>query len=221
MKKGIKTIISVLVFCMILTILISGVKAETLEGKFGFEKVFSIHGGHTLEYYKVKHKDQIEQALIRTRKKKAFGSNIEWLNDGSNIFFRKQTVLQYYNDGATPIDYELVEKKETIKKFQFGMSGSNSANLAVNHKSGFKGDINKKLGIDLKTSVETSVRSEFKNKTVIGPGEKMTIDVVGNGVVYSGCATRYVFWVQSDSGTFEYCKVNSLYNRMIKERIRL
>lgn len=153
------------------------------------------------------------------KKRKFVGWNIHYINQRKKVTYKTDTLLDYYNSGTTPIKYEY--KMTRKDKTCFSISVVDNLDLKV------EGEVKKldtSLSNKLKIETEYGRTLEIDEQTNISidvdPKTQLIIYTYGEGYITNGVAAKYICWIRTQRGGFEYFEPTTQYTKVVKRKIR-
>lgn len=153
------------------------------------------------------------------KKRKFMGWNIHYINKRAKVTYKTDTLLDYYNSGTSPIKYEY----KMSKKDQTCFSVSVVDNLELVCEGKIKkldASLSNKLKIESEYGKTLEVDEETKISIDIDPKTQLIIYTYGEGYITNGVAAKYICWIRSQRGGFEYFEPTTQYTKVIKRKIR-
>lgn len=141
-----------------------------------------------------------------------------WTYKSSKVDFIQTTILSIRNEGSTPIIREQSTKVERTQKYAISASSSLSGAISGNLK-GFKLGLDRKINIKADATITISQVENQSTKITIDPMTMLNIYVIGKGRLTNGVASRYLFFIRTHQGGYEYINITSLYYRMEKKNM--
>lgn len=164
-----------------------------------FQKM-EIYGGKLLKDYT---SEELKQYDSKINKRRFSSWNTYELANGAKTYFTSHTVFSYYNTGTTSIDYTYTSTVTKTKKISYAASGSIKF-TASGSKAGFKGGLDTSLKIDYSDDDTVVEKEEIKMSFKCDPNTRVLMYIAGEGYLYNGIARKYFFWLETDSGGYEY-----------------
>ncbi len=161
---------------------------------------------------------EIDEYDKKLDKKRFIGWNTNVVNKNVTATFISETLFSFYNDGATPIEYELQTVTNTTTKTSISCTGTIDYSLKGDVKK-FKNGLDVQLKMDGSYTKTVDIKQTEKFKLNIDVGTMVVIYLTGTGKVTNGAARRYLFWIVTEKGGFEYFTITNLYPRIEKIKI--
>lgn len=188
------------------------ISINTFASHTSFQEITLNEEGKLLKDYT---DDELEELYKEVSKRKFMGWNVYKVNEDVKASFIKETLFSYYNDGTSPIKYEYKYEEKDTSKISLSASGGIKTESSTTEK-GFKNGLTKKLDIDASYTKTEETKIEETIKMDIDPGCKAVVYVCGEGVVFNGVASMYVFFIRVHTGGWEYFITTTQYRRMEK-----
>lgn len=161
---------------------------------------------------------ELKKYYPKVNKRMFVGWRTYELTKSSKVDFIQTTILSIRNEGSTPIIREQSTKVERTQKYAISASSSLSGAISGNLK-GFKLGLDRKINIKADATITISQVENQSTKITIDPMTMLNIYVIGKGRLTNGVASRYLFFIRTHQGGYEYINITSLYYRMEKKRI--
>jgi hypothetical protein len=133
-----------------------------------------------------------------------------------------QTLLVFYNDGTTPMNYVSDVNSETINKFTISATGSIGTKTTTGKKETkeeFKNALDKDLKLDASYSLQVKETKVEKISIVVDPKTQVIIQIEGVGHFTNGVARYYFAWIKFNEGGYEVFTRSSEAFAYIKKKI--
>lgn len=155
---------------------------------------------------------------IKKFKRRFSGWTIKILNRNARVDFISELVYSFYNEGDTPIKYNINISEQTTNENQFTLKGSLKFELS--------GDIKKiKSGLDTSVQVESSHKEIVVTKAQesisleVDPKTVCVVYISGSGLLTNGVACRYFIYTIAEKGYFEFFNITNINLRIEKVKI--
>ncbi|MGI6771132.1 MAG: hypothetical protein GX546_03635 [Acholeplasmataceae bacterium] len=168
-----------------------------------------------LRDYKV---EELNEYYPKVSKRLFIGWRTYELTRSARVNFTKTTLTSIRNTGTTPIVLDQQVKTEVTQKYAVSGSGGVETSGSGTIK-GFKLGLSKKLNIKADATITISQTESMSTKIQVDPMTQLDIYVKGNGRLTNGVASRYFFWIRTNTGGYEYLNITSIFYRMEKKRI--
>ncbi|MGI6787771.1 MAG: hypothetical protein ACOX5X_04440 [Acholeplasmataceae bacterium] len=163
-------------------------------------------------------RDDLKQYYPKVSKRRFAGWQTYDLVKSEKVNFTKTTLTSIRNTGTTPIVLDKTIKKEVTQKYAIGSTDGIEASVSGTIKD-FKLGLGKKLNIKADATITISQSESMSTKISVDPMTQLDIYIKGNGRITNGVASRYILWIRTHTGGYEYLNVTSLFYRMEKKRI--
>ena len=162
-----------------------------------FQKIDFVEGGQLL--YDI----NVSDYYNKISKRKFAGWNVHIINNHVKVKYTTETLLDYYNDGTTPIEYEYKRSQKDVVKFGISVSDQMGTEFSGSVQK-FKAGLSNKLNVANSYEKTSSTEESLTLKIDIDPGTQLLIYEYGEGYITNGVAASYVFWVRTNRGGFEF-----------------
>jgi hypothetical protein len=135
------------------------------------------------------------------------------------VEFIAETKLKIQNAGFSTIKHDISLLTEVETKFQIAASGSIGVEVKGDIKK-FKGALDAEIKSSIQYSKTTTTRETYDFQVIVDPGTRVVIRSRGEGLISSGVARHYAFWILTNEGGWETFTVTTEYFEIIKERLR-
>lgn len=163
-------------------------------------------------------KNELKDYEKKVTKRKFSGWRTHEVNKAIKVSFISETLFSYYNDGYTPIDYHYKLEEKAELKMSFSATGSIGMSK-TSSGTGFKNGLNADLKLTAKVDSNKSTKENYDIKFKVDPGTRVDLYVYGEGKITNGYAARYVFWIRSNKGGYEFFELTTSYQRLEKVKI--
>lgn len=161
---------------------------------------------------------ELKKHYPKVTKRTFWGWRTYELNKSMPVHFRKTTLLSISNRGTTPIYKEQTTKMEKTQKYAVSGTYGLGATVGGNVK-GFKLGLDRKISIKADATITVSQLETETMKITIDPMTVLNYYIEGTGRITNGVGARYIFFVRTHLGGYEYLNITSLYFRMEKKRL--
>lgn|SRR5690554_1135126 len=176
---------------------------------------FNLVSGKTLDKYS---SSELKNPYKKVDKRKFSGWRTEIIGNRLKATFISETIFSYFNDGYTAIDYSYKAEQSKTEKVSVSTTGSIKIN-ASGGKNSFKGGLNSELKV-VSSKEEQTVKKETYNVSMkVDPGTQINLYVYGEGYLTNGVGAKYLFWIRTTRGGFEYFEISTIYYRLEKVKI--
>lgn len=175
---------------------------------------FNLLTGKRLENYTT---SELNKAYKDVDKRKFSGWKTKIIGNRLKATFINETIFTYYNDGYTPIEYSYKAEESKTEKVSYSSTGSIGVNLS--HNKGFKGGLDSSLKINSSNDQTTVKKETYTVKLMVDPGTQINLYTYGEGYLSNGVAAKYLFWIKTNRGGFEYFEVSTMYYKLEKVKI--
>ena len=160
------------------------------------------------------------QSMYRLNiKPKMFGWYISYTYKKKKFNFVSDTLYFVRNTGKKDIEHNFKYEESNEDMVQRKVKGSLEIEGSGSKKNKFKFGLEGKVEY---TYEETNRKKQSQTdsiKVVVAPNSVLTIDVRGEGYLYQGVAEKFVFWIKSKKGAFEYVIITTEYYSINMETI--
>ncbi len=139
-------------------------------------------------------------------------------NDFVDASYISNTLWSITNTSHTDVTYNVKVETDSSNKTTFSSSGSLSASAGGN-KSGIKGDISAKCGVDYSQINTQSVKQTETMNLVVEANSSAIVYLTGNLSITNGVAASYLFFIEIAKGGFEIATLKNQYARVEKAKI--
>lgn len=200
----------VLLVCFAINLRGGEVKADHL----AYQKM-TIYGGQLLQDYT---DEEIQEACDEIDKRKFYGWETQEFTKAAKSYFTAYTVFSYYNAGTTAISYKYTSTVTTTTKISFDSTGTIKYTLSGT-KSGFKHGLDTTLKLEYSYDDTVVDKEQIEIDFKCDAGTRVIMYVVGEGALYNGVAKRYVCWINTTEGGYEYFITQTMYQVLEKIEI--
>lgn len=162
--------------------------------------------------------EELKEYYKETQKAKFMGWNTYTITKSSKVKYIDETVFTCKNEGKTAVVYKIQFKEEEISKRSFSVTGNLSIDVDNKVKK-LKAGLDAKLKIEYSESSTLTKRTDWYTKTDVDPGTKLTVDIVGEGYIENGVASKYFFFINTKNGGYEIFTIATEYYRLEKTQI--
>lgn len=177
-----------------------------------FQKIDFVEGGQLLNDINV------SDYYNNISKRKFVGWNIFKINNHVKVKYTTETLLDYYNDGTTAIEYEYKRSEKDVVKFGISVSDQMGTELSGTVEK-FKVGLSDKLNVSNSYEMTTTTDESLTLKIDIDPGTQLLIYEYGEGYITNGVAASYLFWIRTNRGGFEFFEPSTQYQKIIKRKV--
>lgn len=163
--------------------------------------------------------EEMEEMLKNIEGSIFAGVKVYQENTNVKATYISNTLYSVENKGDTDVVYDIDVEVETNNKVSFSASGSLSGSLSKGKTGGVKGEIGAKCSVDYSNVTSTSRKETQHMKLVVEGNSRAIVYLTGDLLITNGVAVRYLFWIKSSEGGFEFVTIQNQYSRIEKVKI--
>ncbi len=200
---------SFIVFCLVLLCFSAGDIVCGESNYLHFQEI-NLSKGKMLANYT---EEEYEEYYEKVKKRKFWGWRTYFVHDNIKVKYISETVFSYYNHGTSTIKYSYSLAESDVAKVS--ISGSGSIGYALSgSKNTFKHGLDTALKLDASFSSTVSTDEKTNLNIDVEPNTVANLKIVGEGKITNGVAARYLFWIRTNLGGFEYFIITTQYPRL-------
>ena len=166
--------------------------------------------GKMLERYTDK---EYQDYYKKVDKRKFWGWRVHYVHRNIETSYISETVFSYYNNGTSTIKYDYSLKESNVAKLS--VSGTGSISYSLNGtKNAFKHGLDAALKLESSYSKTVTMEAKKDLSIDVEPNTVANLKIVGEGKLTNGVAAKYIFWIRTNRGGFEYFIITTQYPRL-------
>ena len=194
---------------MVLVLMISSHSASAQSNYQSFQEI-DLSEGKLLERFT---DEEYQVYYKKVSKRKFWGWQIYYVNRNVETKYISETVFSYYNNGSSTIKYDYSLKESDVSKLS--ISGTGSISYSLNGtKNSFKHGLDSALKLETNYTSTATMEAKKDLSIDVEPNTVANLKIVGEGKLTNGVAARYIFWIRTHQGGFEYFMITTQYPRL-------